>query len=89
MGLTDRAFGQEQVQKAKQAYDYAVQQLEIGMRQEHFNGIEYSDAQQQLELAIIELDKVGRLANSENKDEFNRLRRQLTQLQHQMIITPH
>jgi Protein of unknown function (DUF2524) len=89
LGLTDRAFGQEQVQKAKQAYDYAVQQLEIGMRQEHFNGIEYSDAQQQLEQAILELDKVGRLANAENKDEFNRLRRQLTQLQHQMIITPH
>lgn len=89
MGLTDRAFGQEQVQKAKNAYDYAVQQLEEGMKQEHFNGIEYTDAQQQLEQAIMELEKVERIANLENRDEFNRLRRQLTQLQHQMIITPH
>jgi len=89
LGLTDRAFGQEQVQQAKNAYDYAVEQLEIGMRQEHANGIEYSDAQQQLELAIMELEKAERIANVENRDEFNRLRRQLTELQHQMITTPH
>ncbi|WP_407920361.1 DUF2524 family protein [Gottfriedia luciferensis] len=89
MGITDRAFGQEQVKKAKEAYDYAVEQLEIGMRQEHFNGIEYSEAQVGIEQAIMELEKVANLANAENKDEFNRLRRQLTQLQHQMIITPH
>ncbi|WP_088043232.1 DUF2524 family protein [Bacillus sp. EAC] len=87
--MTDRAFGQEQVQQAKNAYDYAVEQLEIGMRQEHVNGIEYSDAQQQLEQAIMELEKVERIANIENRDEFNRLRRQLTELQHQMITTPH
>ena len=89
MGITDRAFGQEQVQKAKEAYDYAVEQLEIGMRQEHYNDIEYSQAQAGIEEALIELEKVANLANAENKDEFYRLRRQLTQLQHQMIITPH
>lgn len=89
MGITDRNFGQEQVQKAKQAYDYAVEQLEIGMRQEHYNDIEYSQAQAGIEEALIELEKVANLANAENKDEFYRLRRQLTQLQHQMIITPH
>ena len=89
MGITDRAFGQEQVQKAKDAYDYAVEQLEIGMRQEHYNDIEYSQAQAGIEEALIELEKVANLANAENKDEFYRLRRQLTQLQHQMIITPH
>ncbi|PGL69187.1 DUF2524 family protein [Bacillus sp. AFS055030] len=87
--MTDRNFGQEQVQKAKQAYDYAVEQLEIGMRQEHYNDIEYSQAQAGIEEALIELEKVANLANAENKDEFYRLRRQLTQLQHQMIITPH
>ena len=89
MGITDRAYGQEQVQKAKEAYDYAVEQLEIGMRQEHYNDIEYSQAQAGIEEALIELEKVANLANAENKDEFYRLRRQLTQLQHQMIITPH
>ncbi|MFD4703295.1 DUF2524 family protein [Gottfriedia sp. NPDC058432] len=89
MGITDRNFGQEQVQKAKEAYDYAVGQLEIGMRQEHYNDIEYSQAQAGIEEALIELEKVANLANAENKDEFYRLRRQLTQLQHQMIITPH
>jgi hypothetical protein len=89
LGITDRAFGQEQVQKAKEAYDYAVEQLEIGMRQEHYNDIEYSHAQAGIEEALIELEKVANLANAENKDEFYRLRRQLTQLQHQMIITPH
>ncbi|MGG0176781.1 DUF2524 family protein [Gottfriedia acidiceleris] len=87
--MTDRNFGQEQVQKAKEAYDYAVEQLEIGMRQEHYNDIEYSQAQAGIEEALIELEKVANLANAENKDEFYRLRRQLTQLQHQMIITPH
>ncbi|WP_257131640.1 MULTISPECIES: YtzC family protein [unclassified Bacillus (in: firmicutes)] len=89
MGITDRAFGQDQVQKAKEAYDYAVAQLEIGMRQEHYNDIEYSQAQAGIEEALMELEKVANLANAENKDEFYRLRRQLTQLQHQMIITPH
>ncbi|GGI09971.1 hypothetical protein GCM10007380_00450 [Gottfriedia solisilvae] len=89
MPITDRAFGQEQVKQAKAAYDYAVQQLEEGMKQEHYNDIEYSDAQLQLEQAIQQLEQVERLANQENRDEFNRLRRQLVQLQHQMIITPH
>ncbi|PMU47570.1 DUF2524 domain-containing protein, partial [Pseudomonas sp. GP01-A3] len=50
---------------------------------------EYSDAQLRLEQAIQQLEQVERLANQENRDEFNRLRRQLVQLQHQMIITPH
>ena len=87
--MTDRAFGQEQIQQAKKAMDYAAEQLEIGMRQEHYNDIEYSDAQMKLEQAIRGLTQVEHLANRENRDEFSRLRIQMEQLKNQMVVTPH
>lgn len=87
--MPNRAFGHDHIERANQAYEYAQQQLELGMKQEHYNDIDYSEAQSQLEEAIINLTQVERIANRENRDEFTRLRLRLMDLQNRMIITPH
>ncbi len=59
------------------------------MRQEHYNTMEYSDAQLQLEQAYNDLQTMQQHANDEQREQLNRARMAIRQLQHQMIITPH
>ncbi|PEA55718.1 hypothetical protein CON64_06140 [Bacillus pseudomycoides] len=77
------------IENAHQAMEYAKEQLEIGMRQEHYNTMEYSDAQLQLEQAYNEMQTMQHYANDEQREQLNRARMAIRQLQHQMIITPH
>lgn len=77
------------IQEAEQAVKYGQEQLELGMKQEHYNDMEYSDAQLQLEQAVLSLEKMAHNANGEQRDRINRTLIQLRQLQHQMITTPH
>ncbi|OTW93349.1 YtzC family protein [Bacillus thuringiensis serovar sumiyoshiensis] len=72
-----------------QAVEYAKEQLDQGMRQEHYNTMEYSDAQLQLEQAYNDLQTMQQHANDEQREQLNRARMAIRQLQHQMIITPH
>ncbi|GGE77865.1 DUF2524 family protein [Priestia taiwanensis] len=87
--MGDRSAIQETLSMAQEAMDLAKEQLDIGRLQESYNGIEYSQAQQLLETATLEVEKLERLAVSEQKDELYRKRLQLQQLQNEMIITPH
>ncbi|MBD2786849.1 DUF2524 family protein [Xenorhabdus sp. 3] len=75
--------------QAEQAVEYAKEQLDQGMRQEHYNTMEYSDAQLQLEQAYNDLQTMQQHANDEQREQLNRARMAIRQLQHQMIITPH
>jgi hypothetical protein len=77
------------IQEAEQAVKYGQEQLEFGMKQEHYNDMEYSDAQLQLEQAVLSLEKMAHNATGEQRDRINRTLIQLRQLQHQMITTPH
>ncbi|MGM9986819.1 MAG: DUF2524 family protein [Bacillaceae bacterium] len=77
------------IDMAEQAIDLAEEQLMIGMRQEHYNDIEYSEAQSLLNTALMELDKLERIAIPEHKDELYRTKLKVLQLQNKMIITPH
>ncbi|PEV11660.1 hypothetical protein CN418_21015 [Bacillus thuringiensis] len=77
------------ITQAEQAVEYAKEQLDQGMRQEHYNTMEYSDAQLQLEQAYNDLQTMQQHANDEQREQLNRARMAIRQLQHQMIITPH
>ncbi|MGS0404908.1 YtzC family protein [Bacillus toyonensis] len=77
------------ITQAEQAVEYAKEQLDLGMRQEHYNTMEYSDAQLQLEQAYNDLQTMQQHANDEQREQLNRARMAIRQLQHQMIITPH
>lgn len=87
--MAERQSLESYITQAEQAVEYAKEQLDLGMRQEHYNTMEYSDAQLQLEQAYNELQTMQQHANDEQREQLNRARMAIRQLQHQMIITPH
>lgn len=87
--MAERQSLQACITQAEKAIEYAKEQLDIGSRQEHYNTMEYSDAQLQLEQAYNDIQTMQQHANDEQREELNRARMAVRQLQHQMIITPH
>ncbi|WP_166703415.1 YtzC family protein [Bacillus albus] len=87
--MAERQSLESYITQAEQAVEYAKEQLDLGMRQEHYNTMEYSDAQLQLEQAYNDLQTMQQHANDEQREQLNRARMAIRKLQHQMIITPH
>lgn len=87
--MAERQSLESYITQAEQAVEYAKEQLDQVMRQEHYNTMEYSDAQLQLEQAYNDLQTMQQHANDEQREQLNRARMAIRQLQHQMIITPH
>ncbi|MED3322149.1 YtzC family protein [Bacillus thuringiensis] len=87
--MAERQSLESYITQAEQAVEYAKEQLDQGMRQERYNTMEYSDAQLQLEQAYNDLQTMQQHANDEQREQLNRARMAIRQLQHQMIITPH
>ncbi|MFD3448720.1 DUF2524 family protein [Microbacteriaceae bacterium 4G12] len=87
--MTERYSLDQYIHQAEQALQYGKEQLELGMRQEHYNIMEYSDAQLQLEETAVSLQKMMHNANAEQRERVERTLAQLRHLQHQMITTPH
>ncbi|MDA1855165.1 MULTISPECIES: YtzC family protein [Bacillus] len=87
--MAERQSLESYITQAEQAVEYAKEQLDQGMRQEHYNTMEYSDAQLQLEQAYNDLQTMQQHANDEQREQLNRACMAIRQLQHQMIITPH
>ncbi|HFK1402113.1 YtzC family protein [Bacillus cereus] len=86
--MAERQSLESYITQAEQAVEYAKEQLDQSMRQEHYNTMEYSDAQLQLEQAYNDLQTMQQHANDEQREQLNRARMAIRQLQHQMIITP-
>ncbi|MGR5984711.1 YtzC family protein [Bacillus cytotoxicus] len=87
--MAERQSLEVYITQAEQAMEYAKEQLDIGSRQEHYNTMEYSDAQLKLEQAYNDLQVMRQHANDEQRERLNRVRMAIRQLQHQMIVTPH
>jgi hypothetical protein len=87
--MTDRYSLDQCIHNAEQAMQCAKEQLELGMKQEHYNDMEYSNAQLQLEQAVISLEQMMHNANAEQRERIDRTLSQLRHMQHQMITTPH
>jgi hypothetical protein len=87
--MTDRYSIDQCIHQAEEALKYGKEQLEEGMKQEHYNKMNYTDAQLQLEQAYLEVEKMERHASAEQKERLYRTRLQIQQLQNQMITTPH
>lgn len=87
--MGERQSIDKSIELAQETLVYAEEQLYIGQLQEHHNDVEYSEAQQLIETAMIELEKLEGIATPEQKEELYRMRLQLQQLQSKMIITPH
>ncbi|MFK4997365.1 YtzC family protein [Bacillus sp. N9] len=67
----------------------AEKQYEEAKKQEHYYDVEFSEAQQDLEKMVIELEKLSNCSNAQQREQLYRKRLQLQQLQNQMILTDH
>ncbi|WP_077736175.1 YtzC family protein [Bacillus sonorensis] len=76
----------EHIQRSEDAYEYALSQFETASRQEHYNEMEYSEAQQMLEDAVNDLNKLSLFSNEQQREEIYRKRLQLQTLQNNMIL---
>ncbi|MGM7700334.1 DUF2524 family protein [Pseudalkalibacillus sp. Hm43] len=73
--------------RAKQVIDHATEQNELYNRQEpQIDAAIYSSAQQQLEEAYLDLQKVSNSATPQQREEIQRIMAQILQLQSDMII---
>jgi pantothenate synthetase len=78
---------EQQIELTKEAIKNAEDQLNAASRQESQTTEEnYSQAQLQLEEALTEIEKLSLSANPEQKNQLDRTRQQLTQMQEQMVF---
>ena len=64
--MAERQSLESYITQAEQAVEYAKEQLDQGMRQEHYNTMEYSDAQLQLEQAYNDLQTMQNMRMMSN-----------------------
>lgn len=78
---------EQRIEMTKEAIKYAEDQLDAMSRQESQTTAEaYSDAQMRLEEALTDLEVISKSANPEQKNQIDRTRMQLTQIQEQMVF---
>lgn len=84
--MATRASVEDHVLKAVTAIEEAEKQLDMAKRQEHFNDVEYSDAQLSLEQIDQQLSEIMNSANQEQKERLYRTQLQVRQMQQHMIL---
>ncbi|WP_379965276.1 YtzC family protein [Ectobacillus sp. sgz5001026] len=87
--MTDRSSLDQCISSAQSVLETSKEQVKTAMKQEHYNDIDYSDAQFQLEQALLSLESMMHNANAEQRERIDRMVANIRNVQHQMIITPH
>lgn len=87
--MTDRYSYDQSITNAEDILEASKKQLDLAMRQEHYNDIEYSDAQLQLEQALLSLEAIFHSSNGQQRESIDRITARIRNMQHQMITTPH
>jgi hypothetical protein len=78
---------EQQIELTKEAIKNAEDQLNAVSRQESQTTAEaYTQAQVQLEEALTEIEVLSNSANPEQRNQLDRTRQQLSQIQEQMIF---
>ncbi|WP_050616123.1 DUF2524 family protein [Bacillus testis] len=77
------------LQNCVEALNFAKQQYEEASRQEHYNDSTYIDSQQLLQTALNELQMMAHNSNDQQREQLNRMKMQLEQMQHDMILLRH
>ncbi|WP_342468147.1 YtzC family protein [Bacillus sp. FSL W8-0920] len=76
----------EFIQKSTETLEFANEQFDLNLRQEHYNEDGFSKAQLMLEDAVNELEKLKDVANDQQRERLDRARVQMQSLQNQMIL---
>ena len=88
--MATRQSVEECIQHCQQALEYAANEQYIeGLKQEHYNDEEYTNAQQKLQDALAEVEKLSLSANDQQREQLHRMRLQLQHLQNEMILLDH
>lgn len=77
------------LQNCVEALDIAQQQYDDASKQEHYNDDLYVQSQQLLETAYNELEMMARSANDQQRAQLGRMKMQIEQMQHNMILLRH
>ncbi|MBD3110525.1 YtzC family protein [Bacillus sp. AGMB 02131] len=77
------------LQNCEEALGFAQHQYEEASKQEHYNDDLYTQSQQLLETAYNELEMMSRSANEQQRQQLVRMRMQIEQMQHNMILLRH
>ncbi|MGN1402669.1 MAG: YtzC family protein [Bacillus sp. (in: firmicutes)] len=72
-----------------EALTFARDQYNEASRQEHFNEEEYTQCQQMLESAHADLEQLMNSSNGQQREQLYRMRAQLEEMQHNMIVLRH
>ncbi|WP_042345187.1 DUF2524 family protein [Bacillus massiliigorillae] len=72
-----------------EALEIANQQYSEAAKQEHYNDEDYIQSQQLLQLAANELQLMAHSCNDQQREQLNRMKIQIEQMQHDMITLRH
>lgn len=84
--MATRASVEQHIDRAEQACNFALEQLELANQQESYNTSEYTDAQTMLNLAYNELQKLMLSSNKQQKERLYRMQLQINRIQNDMIL---
>lgn len=87
--MATRQSVEECIHRCEMAYQNALEQLEEAQKQEHYYDVEFSEAQVSLEQAVMELEKLLAFSNAQQREQLERIRMKVQQLQNQMILQNH
>ncbi|MED4016102.1 YtzC family protein [Sutcliffiella cohnii] len=77
------------IQQCEDAIRYAEDQYSNAEQQEHYNDTEFTKAQEMLEQTYNDLMHLSLSCNAQQREQLNRMRLQLQQLQNQMTLLDH
>lgn len=77
------------LQNCTEALQIAEHQYSEASKQEHYNDDTYIESQQLLQTAINELAQLENSSNEQQREQLNRMKMQIEQMQHNMVLLRH
>ncbi|MBP1915270.1 hypothetical protein J2Z23_002228 [Lederbergia galactosidilyticus] len=84
--MATRQSVEDCMNRCEDAILYANEQLDEVLRQGFYQDAEFSEAQAGLEQAVMELEKLKDSSNAQQREQLDRTRLKVQQLQNQMIL---
>ncbi|OCA81894.1 DUF2524 family protein [Pradoshia sp. D12] len=82
---TRKSMG-ECMERCTNAIEFAEEQYKESAKQEHYNEAGYTEALVRLENSFNELEAMDHSANDQQRDMLNRMKIQVQDIQHAMVV---
>ena len=77
------------LENCAEALELAREQYKEASKQEHYNEEHYTESQALLQTAYNELEQLAQSSNDQQREALNRMKIQIEQMQHDMIVLRH